>query len=111
MYQYMLTQGDKIPVLFQHKEKIPQKDFLNMFNTCISLYHEEGKTKYNHEMIANLMKEKFGFEEVKIETILHSPSDYPGLFDEGYEDKVFKENNIIQIPFGYGFWKQNKKEG
>jgi hypothetical protein len=109
LYQYILTQEDRVPVVFKHREKIPQETFLKMFDTCIAMFHKEGKKFYNHEEIAKMMKKEYGFEDAEVEAIIYSPSKYPGLFKDNEPMKV---DNSIQTPFDYQYWKQNKeKEG
>lgn len=108
MYQYVLAQEDKVPIIFEHKEKFSQEEILGMFDSALIKYHAEGKTYYNQNEVAVIMKKDFGFEDAKIESIIISSSHYPGLFGKG---KAFQRSNkAIQTPFDYNYWKKNKLE-
>lgn len=107
MYQYVLAQADKIPVIFHHKEKFPQEAFIQMFNTCLETLHSNQSRCFINEDIAKLMKEKYGFEDTSVELVIYSPSVYAGLFKE---KEPFQKGNVIHTEFDYDYWKQNKKK-
>lgn len=107
MYQYVLAQADKIPVIFQHWEKFPQEEFVQMFNTCLQILHSNNSGCFINEDVGKLMKEKYGFEDTSVEVVIYSPSVYAGLFTK---KEPFQKGNVIHTEFDFQYWKQNKKK-